>query len=136
MSTRPNISPLERANKRLVEGLARYRDDTTDDQIRDGLIQRFEFTYELSVKVLKRYSEYASADPSQFDTMTFQDQIRTGNEHGVLLGEWRDWRGYRDMRARTSHTYDESTASEVVDRIPQFINEVDFLLVNMNNRLK
>nr|WP_267885094.1 nucleotidyltransferase substrate binding protein [Kingella kingae] len=41
---------------RLQEGWQRYLQDTSDTQIRDGLIQRFEFTYEISHKILKRYS--------------------------------------------------------------------------------
>ncbi|WP_268885464.1 nucleotidyltransferase substrate binding protein [Kingella kingae] len=40
---------------RLQEGWQRYLQDTSDTQIRDGLIQRFEFTYEISHKILKRY---------------------------------------------------------------------------------
>jgi hypothetical protein len=40
--------PLANAVDRLREGLRRYELDRTDEQIRDGLIQRFEFTYELS----------------------------------------------------------------------------------------
>ena len=84
---KPGITPFERAIQRLEEGLARYRADTSDAQIRDGLVQRFEFTNELGHRVLKRYLEYASANPEQFDEMTFQDLIRTANEQGLLLGE-------------------------------------------------
>ena len=47
--------------------------------------------------------------------MTFQDLIRTANEQGLLLGEWPDWRGYRDLRGATSHTYNEDVALEVVE---------------------
>ena len=36
--------PLANAVARLDQGLARYTADITDAQIRDGLIQRFEFT--------------------------------------------------------------------------------------------
>ena len=50
-----DISALEKAIDRLHEGLARYQRDISDTQIRDGLIQRFEFSYELSHKMLKRY---------------------------------------------------------------------------------
>ncbi|WP_268887591.1 nucleotidyltransferase substrate binding protein [Kingella kingae] len=39
----------------MQEGWQRYLQDTSDTQIRDGLIQRFEFTYEISHKILKRY---------------------------------------------------------------------------------
>jgi Nucleotidyltransferase substrate binding protein like len=48
-----DISAFKRAIDRLSEGLARYEQDTTDAQIRDGLIQRFEFTYDLAHKTLK-----------------------------------------------------------------------------------
>ena len=50
-----DLSPLQQAVTRLKEGLARYERDISDTQIRDGLIQRFEFTYELSHKMLKRH---------------------------------------------------------------------------------
>ena len=79
---RPDIKFLERSIQRLEEGLKRYRNDTSDLQIRDGLIQRFEFTYEISYKTLRRYLEYAAPNPALFDEMTFQDQ----NPHGERTG--------------------------------------------------
>ena len=132
---KPAIAPLERAIGRLEEGLSRYEADTSDIQIRDGLVQRFEFTYELGHKVLKRYLEYTAANPEQFDAMTFQDLIRAGNEQGLLLGEWPDWRGYRDLRGSTSQTYNEDVALEVVEGIPRFIEEVTYLRDRLRERL-
>lgn len=116
-----DLSPLERAIDRLNEGLVRYQQDTSDTQIRDGLIQRFEFTYEISHKMLKRYLEFASPTPDQYDEMMFQDLIRSGNEQGLLRGAWPDWKRYRDMRSRSSHTFDEDTALGVVAGIPTFL---------------
>jgi len=101
---RLDIRSLEKAVDRLQEGLDRYQRDTTDGQIRDGLIQRFEFTYELSHKMLKRYLEATAASPEQYDAMPFPDLIRSGNEQGLLLGDWPRWRAYREMRAKTRHT--------------------------------
>lgn len=123
-----DITSLKNAVVRLDEGILRYQSDITDLQIRDGLIQRFEFTYELSHKMLKRYLELTSPNPMEFDAMTFQDLIRSGNEKGLLLGDWADWKVYRDMRSRTSHTYDENTAIQVVSGIPKFLAEVKFLV--------
>lgn len=122
-----DLSPLERAIERLNEGWARYQQDISDTQIRDGLIQRFEFTYEISHKMLKRHLEATSANPAEFDDMSFQDLIRMGNERGLLLGGWPEWRNYRDMRAKTSHTYDEDIALEVVACIPGFQGEATYL---------
>ncbi len=132
---KPKILPFERAVQRLEEGLVRYQIDISDIQIRDGLIQRFEFTYELGHKILKRYLEFTSANPEQFDEMTFQNLIRTGNEQGLLLGEWPDWRTFRQMRTNTSHTYNEEAALEVVTGIPRFLEEVIYLRDKLRERL-
>jgi len=48
-----DLTPLKKAILRLEEGLIRYQEDISDIQIRDGLVQRFEFTYEISHKILK-----------------------------------------------------------------------------------
>ncbi|CAG0907090.1 unnamed protein product [Cyprideis torosa] len=71
-----DLSPLKNAIARLEEGWAVYQRDTSQSLIRDGLIQRFEFTYEIAHKTLKRYLEQSAADPTRYDTMTFQDLIR------------------------------------------------------------
>ncbi|MYB37327.1 MAG: nucleotidyltransferase [Gammaproteobacteria bacterium] len=131
----PSIEPLRRAVQRLEEGLARHLEDTFDAQIRDGLVQRFEFTYEQSHKTLKRYLEYASPNPGQFDEMTFQDLIRTANEQGLLLGDWPDWREFREMRGATSHAYDEEVALKVVQCIPRFLEEAAHLHDRLRERL-
>ena len=129
-----DLSPFFKVVARLDEGINRYQTDTSDTQIRDGLIQRFEFTYEISHKMLKRYMEMASATPAQFDGMPFQDVIRSGNEQGLLLSDWPRWRVFRDMRSKTSYTYDEAKALEVVAEIPSFLDETRFLLNQLKDR--
>jgi len=119
---------------RLTEGLARYEKDISDTQIRDGLIQRFEFSYEISHKMLKRHLEAVSPTPEQFDAMAFADLIRSGNEQGLLLGDWSAWKIYREMRSKTSHTYDEEIAIEVVQSIPAFLEEARHLLKQLQER--
>ena len=67
--------------------------------------------------------------------MAFQDLIRTASEQGLLLGEWQDWKQYREMRSRTSHAYDEGMALQVVAGIPKFLLEVQHLLRSLRERL-
>ena len=119
-----DLTSLSKAVGKLDEGLTRHRANLSDAQLRDGLIQRVEFTYEISHKMLKRYLEMSSPTPSAFDGMPFADLIRTANEQGLLAGDWTNWRTYRDMRSKTSHTYDENIALEVVKAIPAFLAEV------------
>jgi nucleotidyltransferase substrate binding protein (TIGR01987 family) len=130
-----DLHSLVNAIDRLREGLARYQQDITDTQIRDGLIQRFEFTYEVTHKMLKRYLEMASATPEQFESMPFADLIRTGSEQGLLLSDWPRWRPFREMRGKTSHTHDEAIALDVVAEIPAFLEEVVYLRDQLKARV-
>lgn len=130
-----DVGPLASAVGRLREGYERHRLEPEDEQLRDGLIQRFEFTYELAHKMLRRYLRMVSATPDEFDQMPFQDLIRTGNEQNLLLGDWPKWRHYRDLRARTSHTYAAKVAIEVVEGIPEFLAEADYLRDTLVRRL-
>lgn len=134
-TNKPDISSLEKAIARLHEGIQDYQAEPTRTLYRDGVIQRFEFTYEIAHKTLKRYLEFASPSPEQYDQMTFQDMIRSGNEQGLLLGDWPAWRTYRDMRSRTSHTYDEETALQVLAGIPAFLEEARYLRDKLRERL-
>ena len=76
-----------------------------------------------------------SADPSQFDVTPFADLIRTANEQGLLKGDWNDWRVYREMRSKTSHTYDETISVQVVKSIPGFLDEAKALLKSLQERI-
>jgi nucleotidyltransferase substrate binding protein (TIGR01987 family) len=130
-----NTEPLINAITRLEEGLVAYECDKSRSLIRDGLIHRFEFTYEVVHKTLKRYLEAVSPTPEAYDTMPFQDLIRSGNEAGLLLRDWPTWKGYRDMRAKTSHTYNEDIALKVVAGIPAFIEEARYLRDSLHKRV-
>lgn len=133
--TRLAISTPEKAIDRLHEGLLRYQRDVSDTQIREGLIQRFEFTYEISHKMLKRYLELASPTPAQYDAMPVADLIRSANEQSLLGGDRPQWRRYREMQARTSHPCDEAVALDVVAGIPDFLREAGELRDRLRARL-
>jgi nucleotidyltransferase substrate binding protein (TIGR01987 family) len=66
--------------------------------------------------------------------MAFADLIRSANEQGLLLGDWSSWKIYREMRSKTSHTYDEEIAIEVVQGIPAFLEEARHLLKQLQER--
>ena len=130
-----DIMPLTAAIQRLQSGYARCVLHPEDDQLRDGVIQRFEYTYELSHKFLKRYLMDVVASPDTLHTMAFQDVIRLGYAHGLLHESWSEWRMYREMRAKTSHTYDLAVAVAVMAEIPQFIEAVTFLQAQLAARI-
>lgn len=130
-----DLTPFANAVARLEEGLERYESDVADLQIRDGLIQRFEFTYELAHKTIKRFLESVAPSTGDFETADFPFLIRTAGEHGLLLHDWAAWKGYRAMRAKTSQSYDEEIAQEVVAGIPSFLAEARHVLDRLQQRL-
>jgi len=136
MPTDLDIGALEKAVSSLEAALARHDQTPGDDMIRDACIQRFEFTYELSHKMLKRYLEATSANPDEIDNLSFQDLIRTGSERGLLLSDWSRWKDYRTARSTTSHTYDEDKAREVVAIVPEFLREARYLRDQLREELK
>ncbi|MBF0320008.1 MAG: nucleotidyltransferase substrate binding protein [Nitrospirae bacterium] len=109
-------------------------DKATQNVIISGVIQNFEFTYELSHKMLKRYLEATAANPSGIEEMTFQDIIRTGSEQGLLLNGWDVWKDYRTARGTTIHTYDVDKAAEVLEITPDFLREAQYLLSELEKR--
>jgi nucleotidyltransferase substrate binding protein (TIGR01987 family) len=102
--------------------------------LRAGAIQSFEFTYELAVKMLKRYLQMSEANPNLIDELTFNDLIRRGYEIGLLSAELTIWKEFRRDRGTTSHTYDERKAIEVFATIPIFLAEAKFLATELARR--
>ncbi|MBV9825058.1 MAG: nucleotidyltransferase substrate binding protein [Alphaproteobacteria bacterium] len=129
-----DLTSFENAVQRLRDGLARHDREPDDEQLRDGLIQRFEFTYELAHKMLRRWLRAQSASPDDIAALSFADLIRVGNAQGVLAAEWTAWRRFREMRTRTSHTYDAKAAQDVAASVPAFLKEVEHLLTELRRR--
>ena len=94
-----DTTSLGNAVRRLREGLIRCESEPTDEQIRDGLIQRFEFTYELSHKMLGRYLKETAASPDEIERMLSKKDRRvagmTAPAHGLVL--WKVF--YKPMSA-------------------------------------
>lgn len=125
-----DLTSFENAINSLDSIIKRYHNDNFDIDIRDAVIQRFEYTYSLAIKIMTRYINTVS--PTAEADMTFNEIIRKSNRLGLLKNNLDKWTEYRQKRNMTSHTYDEKIANEVVSIIPEFKEEVDFLL----NKLK
>lgn len=123
-----NITSLENAVKRLGEILVRYQNDVTDDGIRDSVIQRFEFTYSIALKTLRKYFIERAFVVDDVEHMSFNDMIRTANRLDLLKSNLEIWTNYRNMRNLTSHTYNEEIALKVVSIIPEFYEEILYLV--------
>lgn len=131
-----DLSSFNSALSRLDEALLAHAEKPSDTLIRDAVIQRFEFSYELATKMLKRYVELSSASPTEIDAMAFPDLIRTASEQGLLQQGWDVWKEYRKARGTTSHAYDEAKAQEVLLIVPKFRDDASALLLTLKSRIQ
>ena len=126
-----DVSSLAKALATLDEALQARRASPENKFIRDACIQRFEYCYELSHKMLRRYLEQTEAAPSEIDGLNFPQLIRLGFERGLLAAEWVEWKVFRAARNITSHAYDETKAEQVLAVMPAFLSEAQFLLARI-----
>lgn len=128
-----DFSPLKNAIGQLEKSLEYAHspmakaDPGLFEQLRNSVIQCFEFTYELSHKMLARYLKETVASPDEIDLSSFAHLIRTGNEKGLLRSDWSRWKAYRQARTDSSHTYDEEKALAVYQIAEEFLEEAKFL---------
>jgi nucleotidyltransferase substrate binding protein (TIGR01987 family) len=121
-----DFTPLGRAIELLKEGLAALKREPENTLYRDGVIQRFEFTYGLCAAMLRRYLE-RTADVAPEREIPFPTLIRTASEQGLVRSGWEVWHEIRKARNLTSHVYNENTALQVVGQIPMFAEEAEYL---------
>ena len=135
-----DYTPLGNAIAQLEKSLtyanssAAMADPGLREQLRNSVIQCFEFTYELSWKMLKRYLEETEANPAEIDISTFQNLIRLGNERALLRSDWRQWKTYRQARTDSSHTYDAAKAEAVFAVASGFLVEARSLFDELTRR--
>lgn len=122
-----DLNSFDSAILRLTEAVDALASQAGNDLIRDAAIQRFEFTYELSHKMLRRYLAVTAPASEEIERMSFQDLIRTGSEQGLLRSDWERWHDWRRAREITSHAYDEAKARQIAAIIPDFLAEARYL---------
>ena len=82
-----------------------------DDLLKEGLVQRFEYTQELAWKVMKDYEEYQGYT----DIQGSRDAIRKAFQMGII--EDQAWMSTISSRYLTSHCYDEEEFNMVFNQI-------------------
>ncbi len=127
---------LNKAISSLARAVEKLSLTPTDEFVRDSCIQRFEYTYELCGKFLRRYLKMTEASADEIEQMSFPTLIRTACERNLLLHDWATWINYREKRNITSHTYDEDKANSVLKIVPQFLQEALYLSEHLEEQIK
>lgn len=123
-----DFTALENSVYRLKEVVEKYKENEKDSIVRDSLIQRFEFTYSISLKLLRRYFMERAFFVDDINSLSFNDMVRTATRLGLLKSDLEMWTKYREMRNLTLRTYDEEVALKVAKIVPCFYEEALYLL--------
>lgn len=98
--------------------------------LRSAVIQSFEFSYELSVRLLRRVLIERAAAADLVADLSFNDLLRVAADAGLLTDPLR-WRAWRELRNATSHAYDEAKAQAVATGAGTFVDDAASLLAAM-----
>ncbi|MEI7494222.1 MAG: nucleotidyltransferase substrate binding protein [Alphaproteobacteria bacterium] len=129
-----DLSSFKKAIVTLEEALNAYQHESENTFIRDACIQRFEYTYEITHKMIRRYLEMNESTAAVVADLSFPGLIRLAYARGLLHEEFVQWKAFREARNTTSHTYDEEKAHEVFESIPKFLTEAKFLYHEIQTR--
>lgn len=121
------LSNFKKALQRLKEAAEEFQKDVSNDVIRDGVIQRFEFTYELAWKTTRDYLESIGIVDKNSPKVVFKEAYEQ-----KLLGHEENWLLMLNDRNMTSHVYKEEMAEEIAERIiNMYIQEFEDLLCKL-----
>lgn len=96
------------------------------DIVRDSVIQRFEYTYELAWKLLQRWIKN-NLSPEEADPRTKKDLFRVAAKKS-MIDDPESWFTFSETRNDTVHTYNEKNAEHVYNVTLQFLPKAILLL--------
>lgn len=124
------LKDFENAFIKLKEGTQK---ENPDDLEIDGVLQRFEFTFELAWKTLKDYMEYQGFSNKIGSP---REIIQQAFKHG-LIEDGETWIKMMLSRNALSHLYDENTSRKIYEEIKkQYIELLEALIEKLKNRRK
>jgi nucleotidyltransferase substrate binding protein (TIGR01987 family) len=127
MSQSLDFTPLERALQTLQDAQVR---PPQNDLERDGVIQRFEYTFELCWKSIRKALLFLGrTEVSGSPKPLFRDAME---EHFIETIE--PWFAYLEARNTTSHIYNRDQAEKVFNAIQGFAVHAEALLTALKQR--
>ena len=123
---------FEERKKDLINATNRLKgalNEEESDLIIDGVLHRYEFTFELAWKTLKDYLEYLGVT---INTGSPREVIKESFAHD-LISDGETWIKMMLARNSLSHLYDEETSRQVYNEIKEkYIYQIEKLIERLN----
>jgi len=107
-------------------------DEIARNAIKAGVVQHFQFTYELCWKFIKRWLEM-NISPGVADGVTRRELFRLGAENR-LIDDVEQWMRYHEARNLTSHIDQPEIAERVYNTAHDFARDAARLLAALEAR--
>ncbi len=127
------LEPFRNALRSFERGMVRHRLDPLDEELRDACIQRFEYCFELSWKMLKRQIEDEIGNTAEVDGYSKRTLLRVAAERG-LIGSPEPWFVYLVQRNKASHAYNAQVAIELASVLEEFFIAANSVLTTLESR--
>jgi len=121
---------FERALERfriVVTERNRWMEEGNGDIVLDVAAKRFEFTYEMAWKALKRVLDYLGID-ARAPRPVFKEAYAQG-----LLEDEKVWLDMIEMRNLSSHVYDEHEISRILIELERYLAAFDALFARLHS---
>jgi len=126
------VASLGRSVEVAVREIKGPVDTAHEEVIRAGVIQNFEFTYELCWKFMKRWLEVNGLGAG-VDGTTRKELFRLAFENRLIV-DIEAWFAYARSRNETAHTYDAARAGDVYASAVRFLKDAQALLKELKSR--
>ena len=79
-----DLTSLKKALTNLQKAIERYGREPEDEEVRDRVIQRFEYSYEFCWKMLSKELQQRTPSPSHTPNLDFKCLMRKGSRFGLI----------------------------------------------------
>ncbi|MBI4351727.1 MAG: nucleotidyltransferase substrate binding protein [Elusimicrobia bacterium] len=131
-SLRKGVASLEEALQ--VAGAGKFPGFSEAEKrvVKAGVIQNFEFTYELCWKYMRRWLE-VNIGRAYGEGVPRRELFRMAREN-QLIADVDAWMGYHQARNDTSHTYNSAKADEIFEVSGKFLADAGKFMEELEKR--
>lgn len=109
----PRVEQLAQAVEQLRRMLVRFALEPADDAVRDSVIKRFEFSFELAWKSMRDWLLIHHPEARTFGTKS----VLIGSLEYGLIRDADGWSAMLEQRNLTVHTYNVEVALTIADDV-------------------
>ncbi len=132
-----DLTNLKKAVGSLEQAIRLYSDRGDEHELRlalrDSAIQRFEYTYELAWKAMKRWLSYNESPEAAEPVYSRKELFRLAARRAIIKDPLR-WFTYHEARNISAHTYNEAKAKQVFEAANGIVEDVNYLIKRLETK--